>query len=80
MLGCKKGVAKQLQDIQPKVYITHCHRHSLSLSIKDTTKNCRILADAMSRARKIVTLIKYSPKRENLLGEINPILKVMMLM
>lgn len=70
MLGCKSGVAKQIQDIQPKAHVTHCHGHSLSLSIKDTTKHCKVLTDTMGTAREIVTLIKYSPKRENLLGEI----------
>ena len=64
MLGHRAGVAKRIQDLQLKAYPTHCHGHSLSLSVKDTTKNC------MDTAKEVVTLIKFSPKRDNLLGKI----------
>ena len=37
MLGHRTGVAKRIQDLQPKAYPTHCHGHSLSLSVKVTT-------------------------------------------
>ena len=70
MLGHRTGVAKRIQDLQPKAYPTHCHGHSLSLSVKDTTKACKFLSDTMDTAKEVVTLIKFSPKRENLLGEI----------
>ena len=69
-LGHRTGVAKRIQDIQLKAYPTHCHRHSLSLSVKDITKNCKLLSDTMDTANEVVTLITFSPKRENLLGEI----------
>ena len=39
MLGKKSGVAKQILDIQPKTYVTHCHFHSLGLAVKETPKN-----------------------------------------
>ena len=68
MMGHKIGVAKRIQDLQPKAYPTHCHGHSLSL--KDITKNCKLLSDTMDTAKGILSLIKFSPKRENLLGEI----------
>ena len=70
MMGHKTGVAKRIQDLQPKAYPTHCHGHSLSLSVRDTTKNCKLLSDAMDTAKEIASLIKFSPKRENLLGEV----------
>ena len=70
MMGHKTGVAKRIQDLQPKAYPAHCHGHSLSLSVKDTTKNCKLLSDTMDTAKEIVSLIKFSPKRENLLREI----------
>ena len=70
MMGHKTGVAKRIQDLQPKAYPTHCHGHSLSLSVKDNTKNCKLLSDTMDTAKEIVPLIKFSPKRENLPGEI----------
>ena len=68
MLGKTSGVARRIQEIQPKALDTHCHCHSLSLSIKDSTKNCPLLNTAMSTSKEIVTLIKFSPKREKILG------------
>ena len=66
-MGHKLGVVKRIQDLQPKAYPTHCHGHLLSLSVKDTTKNCKLLSDIMDTAKEIVSLRKFSPKRENLL-------------
>ena len=70
MMRHETGVGKRIQDLQPKAYPTHCHGHSPSLSVKDTTKNCKLLSDTMDTTKEIVSLIKFSPKRENLLGEI----------
>ena len=69
MLGHRTGVAKRIQDLQPKAYPTYCHGHSLSLSVKDTTKNCKLLSETMDTAKEVVTLIRFSPKRGNILGE-----------
>ena len=68
MLGKTSGVARRIQEIQPKAFDTHCRCHSLSLSIKDSTKNCPLLYTAMSTSKEIVTLIMFSPKREKILG------------
>ena len=70
MLGHKTGVAKRIQDVQTKARSTHCHGHSLSLSVKDTVKNCKLLLNTMDTAKEIVILMKFSPKRERLLGDI----------
>ena len=70
MLGHKTGVAKRIQEVQPKAHATHWHGHSLSLSVKDTVKNCKLLLNTMDTAKEVVTLIKFSPKRERLLGGI----------
>ena len=70
ILGKKSGVAAQIKLIQPKAVETHCHGHSLSLSVKDTTKSSRILSDLMGTVAEITTLVKYSPKRENMLDTI----------
>ena len=64
MLGKKSGVAKRIQECQPKAYPTHCFGHSLNLSVKDATKSCKVLSDSMNTAREIIILIKYSPKRQ----------------
>ena len=39
MLGSKSGVAQQILALQPKALATHCHGHSLNLSVKDTVRN-----------------------------------------
>ena len=70
MLGKSSGVAVQIKDLQPRAHYTHCHAHSLSLSVKDVTKSIKILKDTMGTAGEIIILIKYSPKRETLLGKL----------
>ena len=70
MLGRNTGVAKRIQDVQPKAHSTRRHGHSLSLSVKDTVKNYKLLLNTMDTAKEVVTLIKFSPKRERLLGDI----------
>ncbi|CAM1322602.1 Uncharacterised protein r2_g3115 [Pycnogonum litorale] len=70
MLGRNSGVATRILQIQPRAHLTHCHTHSLSLGIKDVTKSSKILSNTMDTAEEITTLIKYSPKRECLLGQI----------
>ena len=71
MLGKLFGVATQFFAEQPKSHCTYCHAHLLSLSIKDAIKSTKILRDNMGTAEEITILIKYSPKRENILGSIN---------
>ena len=60
MLGKSSGVATQIFVEQPKSHYTHCHAHSLSLSVKDVTKNTKILQDTMGTAEEITFLIQYS--------------------
>ena len=70
MLGKSSGAATQVFAEQPKTHYTPCHAHSLSLSVKDVTKSTKILRDTMGTAGEITSLIKYSPKRGNILGSI----------
>ena len=56
--------------VQKKAHPTHCHAHSLSLTVKDATCHCKILSDTVNNTNEIVKLVKFSPKRENLLGQI----------
>lgn len=70
MLGKKSGVAKQISELQPNVFVTHCHGHSLSLTVKDTVKDCQVPSHTLDTAKELVVLIKYSPKREAILGDI----------
>ena len=68
MMRKKSGAATKLLVEQPKPYATHCQGHSLSLVVKDLAACCKVLCDTMSTVREISVLIKYSPKRENILG------------
>ena len=70
MLGKKSGVAAQIKLLQPKAVESHCQGHSLSLSVKDTKKASRLLGNVMGTVAEITTLVKYSPKREQLLGNV----------
>ena len=42
----------------------------VKLKRQDITRSCKVLSDTMDTSKEIVTLIKYSPKRENMLGRI----------
>jgi hypothetical protein len=70
MMGHKSGVAKKIREIQPKALETHCHGHTLSLSVKDMTNQSKLLSDVIGTVGEITVLVKYSPKREQLLGSI----------
>ena len=70
MVGKKSGVATKISKIQPKALLTHCYGHSLSLAVKDLTSNCKILGDTMGTVGEITMLIKYSPKRQKILGSL----------
>ena len=71
MMGKKSGVLTQILTEQPKAVTIHCQGHSLSLSVKSMTKECDILHDVLSVAGEICILVKLSPKREHLLGNIS---------
>ena len=71
MMGKKSGVSTQILAEQPKAVAIHCQGHSLSLSVKSLTNGCDILRDTLSVVGEICTLVKFSPKRENLLGNIS---------
>ena len=70
MLRKTFGVATQIFEEQPKSHYTHCHAHSLPLSVKDVTRSTKILRDTIS-AEDIMIFIKYSPKRESIQESIN---------
>ena len=71
MMGKKSGLSTQIFAEQPKAVTIQCQGHSLSLSVKSLTNECDILRDTLSVVGEICILLKFSPKRENLLGNIN---------
>ena len=42
MMGKKSGVAAEIIKLEPKALATHCHCHSLNLSVKSTTEQCQL--------------------------------------
>ena len=75
-MGKKSGVALQVLKEQSKALTTHYYDHSLSLSMKDANKELRIFSETMGTAGEIIVLIKFSPKREQILGVINENIEV----
>ena len=68
MMGKRSRVSTQILADQSKAMATHCQGHSLSLAIKSLTKYCTNLHDVKGTVGEICVLVKYSPKREKLLG------------
>ena len=68
MMGKKSGVAVEIIKLEPKALATHCHCHSLNLNVKSITEQCQLLRDSLDTVREICILVKYSPKREKILG------------
>ena len=59
MVGKNSGIAMQIKELQPKAHYTHCHGHSISLSVKEVTKRSNVLGNTMGVAEEIVVLIKH---------------------
>ena len=44
---------------ESKALATHCQNHSLNLSVKTTTQQCKLLKDVISTVGEICILVKY---------------------
>ena len=66
MMGAKKGVATEIQKIQPRAILTHCYGQSLQLAVGDTVKQIKNLRDMFDTTSEISKLLKYSPKRNSM--------------
>ena len=73
MSGAKKGVARQILDVEKRTLFTHCYGHTLNLACSDAVKGCKVLKDTLETTREITKLIKFSPKREAIFQEIKKI-------
>ena len=70
MAGAKKGVAKQIMDIERHALFTHCYGHTLNLACSDAVKGCKLLKSVLETTREITKLIKFSPRREAIFQEV----------
>ena len=70
MSGSKSGVAKRIQDLEPRAVYTHCYGHSLNLAASDTMKSSELMRNALETTHEITKLIKYSPRRDGIFHEL----------
>ena len=68
--GAKKGVSKQIMDIERRALFTHCYGHTLNFACSDAVKGCKVLKSALETTREITKLIKFSPRREAIFQEV----------
>ena len=73
MFGKNTGVSVQIAAEQPKALSNHCQGHSLNLGINTTMTNSKQMKD-VGTATEIISLVEYSPKKENLLGNIKDLI------
>ena len=59
------------QRYNPKLFLQHCFGHSVTLAVKGLTSDCKLLRHTMGAVGEITVLVKFSPKREKTLGDIN---------
>ena len=70
MAGAKAGVARKIEEIEPRAVFTHCFGHALNLGVSDTIKRSLPMKDCLDTCIEVVKLIKFSPKREAMLREL----------
>ena len=70
MSGKNKGVATQIQNIEPRALYTHCYGHTLNLACQDSVKNCILMKDTLDTVQDITKLIKKSPRRNRIFENI----------
>ena len=63
MVGCKSGIATQIQKKEPRVILTHCFEHSLQLAVGDMAREVRNLRDALDTTIKIAEI--FAKTRQN---------------
>ena len=74
MFDKNTGVSVQIAAEQPKALSTYCQGHSLNFEIKTAMTNSKQMKDVMGTVAEIISLVKYSSKRENLLANIKDLI------
>ena len=74
MFGKNTGVSVEIPAELPKALSTHCQGHSLNLGIKTTMTNSKQMKEVMATVTEFTSLVKYTPKRESLLGKIKDLI------
>ena len=63
MQGCRKGVAVQILQEEPRALYTHCYGHSLNLACQDVIRSIKPLKNALDVVFELSKLLKFSSKR-----------------
>ena len=70
MAGYLTGVAKRIQDEEPRALFVHCMAHCLNLCLQDCASSCHCVREALALTSELSTLIRASPKRLGLFERI----------
>ena len=76
MNGVRNGVAAIIKRDNPKCLLTHCFCNTLNLAVGDTVKSIPLLKETLEHAYELTKLVKYSPKRQAALKNIQEELKI----
>ena len=76
MTGVRNGVTAIIKRDNPKCLLTHCYCHTLNLAVGDTVKSVPLLKETLEDAYELTKLVKYSPKRQAALKNIQEELKI----
>ena len=76
MTRVRNEVATIIKKDNPKCLLTHCYCHALNLAVGGTVKNVPLLKETLEDAYELTKLIKYSPKRQAALKNIQKQLKI----
>ena len=61
--GRLNGVGQKFKNQQPKVCLTHCHMHSINLSVQDAISAIPLIRDFLVLIEDLIHFLRQSPKR-----------------
>ena len=70
MAGHISGVAKRIQDEEPRALFVHCMAHCLNLCLQECASSCQCVREALALTSELASLIHASPKRLGLFERI----------
>lgn len=68
--GSITGLQTRVREVEPRALFTHCAGHKLNLISQDAMKKIPEVADLLSNVRELITFIRGSAKRINILNNI----------
>lgn len=70
MSGAISGVAQRMKELSPNAHFIHCLAHCLNLAVSDSGKTVPLLQTALDYVHHLVTFIRLSCKRTDILKRI----------